>query len=187
MNDNGTHMHLTSTQINQSSIIWVLVADGRSAKIYRYHKNKKIMPMRDSKRRPYDEVMKSHDLTLVPGMAFQAESLDDFQVGHDGRGSLVGGQNAGHNTCEPHLDIHDEVKQNLVVEISAALKKACTDKSFDHLVIAASAKILGALRQHLDADILNCVIGEISKDFTDDKNHALLAHLQKTFATAHIA
>ncbi len=146
-----------------------------------------MMPMRDSKRHPYDEVMKSHDLTLVLGMEFQAESLDDFQVGHDSRGSLVGGQNAGHNTCEPHLDIHDEVKQNLVLAIAVKLRQACTDKSFDYLVIAAPPQILGALRQHLDADVLSSVIGEIPKDFTNDKNHALLAHLQETLTEARVA
>jgi protein required for attachment to host cells len=180
-------MHLDSAQINQASIIWVLVADGASAKIYRYHKNKAVMPMRDTKRRPYDEIMKSHDLTLVPGMEFKAESLDDFQVGHDGRGSLIGGQTSAHNTCEPHLDIHAEVKQNLVLAIAVKLKKACADKSFDHLVIAASPQILGALRQHLEAGVLSRVIGEIPKDFTNDKNHALLAHLQDALTEAHVA
>ncbi len=180
-------MHLNSVEISQAAIIWVLVADGGRAKIYRYHKNKAVMPMHDSKRRPYDEVMKSHDLTLVPGMEFNAESLDDFQVGHDGRGSKIGGARPGHNTCEPHLNIHDEVKQNLVAEVVLKLKQAHQHKNFDHLVIAATAKVLGAFRKHLDSDVLGAVIGEITKDFTNDKNHALLAHLRETLVQAHVA
>ncbi len=180
-------MDLHLAQIGQSSVIWILVADGGHAKIYRYHQYKAIMPMHESKRSPYGEAMKSHDLTLVPGMEFVAESLDDFNVGHDDRGSFIGGHPSGHNTCEPHLDIHDEVKQNLVKEIAKKLKQACNDKQFDHLVIAASPKILGALRLHLDTHVLDCVIGEIPKDFTNDKNHALLAHLQNTLAEARVA
>lgn len=179
-------MHLNSAQIQQSSIIWVLVADGGRAQIYRYHQHKALMPMHDSKREPYEQEIKRHELTPVPDMTFEVESLNDFQVGHDGRGSKIGGARPGHNTCEPHLDIHDEVKQNLVKEIADKLKHACETKAFDHLVIAASPQILGALRTHLNAAVQNCVIAETDKDFTNDKNHALLAHLQKTFAGAHI-
>jgi len=179
-------MHLNSAQIAQSSIIWVLVADGGRAQIYRYHQHIKLMSMHDFKRKPYEREIKRHELTPVPNMKFDAESLRTFQVGHDDRGSKVGGARPGYNTCEPHLDIHDEVKINLVKEISDALKHARDIRSFDHLVIAASPKILGALRLHLGPAVLRCVIAEIDKDFTNDKNHALLAHLQETLAEAHI-
>jgi protein required for attachment to host cells len=179
-------MRLNSAQIEQASIIWVLVANGGRAQIYRYHPNKALMPMHDSKREPYEQEMKRHELTPVPEMTFQAESLKDFQVGHDSRGSKIGGVSPGHNTCEPHLDIHDEVKQNLVKDITDKLKHAYETKAFDHLVIAASPKILGALRLHLGTAVSGHVIAEIDKDFTSDKSHALLAHLQETFAGAHI-
>ncbi len=179
-------MHHDPAQIIQSSIIWVLVADGGRAQIYRYHKNKEMMPMHDSKRKPYEQEMGRHELTPVPGMELKAESLSDFQVSHDGRGTLIGGQHSAHNTCEPHLDIHDEVKQNLVLAVAAKLKQAHMDKAFDRLVIAAPPKILGALRKMLDVTVLSCVIAEIDKDFTKDKNHTLLAHLQETLIEAHV-
>jgi len=35
-------MHLNSAQIEQASIVWVLVANGAQAQIYQYHKNKKM-------------------------------------------------------------------------------------------------------------------------------------------------
>jgi protein required for attachment to host cells len=119
-------------------------------------------------------------------MELKAESLSDYQVSHDDRGSLIGAQHSAHNTCEPHLDIHDEVKQNLVVVIASKLKQARMEKSFDHLVIAAPPKILGALRKMLDDSVLSCVIAEIDKDFTNDKNHALLVHLQETLTEARV-
>ena len=179
-------MHLNAAQIEQSSIVWVLVADGGRAEVYRYHRHKEIVPMRDTQRQPYDEKMKSHELIPVPGMTLEVESLSDFQINPDSRGSLVGGQNGGRNSCEPRLNIHDEVKQNLVNAIALKLGQAYRDKSFDHLVIAAPPKILGILRHQLDDAVLSHVIAEIDKDFTNDKNHALLAHLQKTLTAAHI-
>ncbi len=179
-------MHLDSAQIQQSSIVWVLVANGEHTQIYRYHKNRDVTPMRESEKYSYDD-KNHHELTPVPGMALTAESPDNYHVGHDQRGSFIGGNNSAHNTCEPHLDIRDEIKQNLVTKLVAKLKQACSDKAFDHLVIAASPKILGILRQHLDAGILSRVIAEIPKDFTHDNNHALLAHLQSTLTEARVA
>jgi protein required for attachment to host cells len=179
-------MHLNSAQIKQATIIWVLVANGRCAQIFRYHKNKKIILMHDSIRHPHEDDEEQHELTLVPGMTLEAESLDNFQVGHDGRGSLVGGQFSAHNTCEPHLDIRDEIKQNLVSEIVIKLKQANESRAFDQLVIVASPKILGLLRQHIGDEISGRVIAEIAKDFTNDDTHVLLAHLQKSMNEIHI-
>jgi len=184
---NGSFMHLTTTQIQQSPIIWVLVANGDQAQVYRYHKNKEIMPIHESKKHSAYEEKEHHDLTPVPGMALKAESLDDFQVGHDQRGSFIGGQSSAHNTAEPHLDIRDEVKQDLVIAIVKKLNQSCSIKAFDQLVIAASPKILGALRQSLDAGVLSRVIAEMPRDFTNDTTHALLSHLQNTLTEARVA
>jgi len=179
-------MHLNSAQIEQASIIWVLVADGEHAQVYRYHKNKKIVPMHDSKRHPYDETKNGHDLTPVPGMAFQAESLNDFEARRDERGSVIGQQYSGKNTCEPYADLCDDIAQNLVTKVASKINHYCKTGAFDNLVIAAPLKIMGALKQQLNPPTINCVIAEIDKDFTNDKNHALLAHLQETFAEAHM-
>jgi len=181
-------MHLNSAQIQkQSSVIWILVANGKHAQIYHYHKNQAVMPMHEPQWHSANQDKEHHELTLVPGMTLTAESPGDFDVSHDGSGSLVGGQNAGHNSCEPHLDIHDEIKQNLVMTIVAKLKQARQNGDFDRLVIAASPKILGLLRRHLPIEVVAHVLTEIPKDFTHDQNAALLAHLQETLAKACIA
>jgi protein required for attachment to host cells len=180
-------MRLNSAQIGQSSIIWILVANGEDAKVYRYHKDRAAMPMHEPRKHPYYEEKERHELTTVPGMELKAESLDDFQDRHERRDLFIGGQNSAHNAPEPNLDIRDEVKQNLATAIATKLKQACADKNFDHLVIAASPKILGLLRQRLGIEVLDRVIAEIPKDFTHDKNHALLAHLQNTLTQAQVA
>ncbi len=180
-------MALNTALKTANSIIWVLVADGGHANIYRYQRNKAVERMRDSRRLPYDEKMHSHALTPVPDMQLNAELLHDFQVGHDSRGAKIGGTPPGHNTSEPHLNIHDEVKQNLILHLAAKLNQAFTIKSFDYLIIAAPAKIMGALRQHCGAAVMGSVIAEVDKDFTKEGNHALLVHLQTTLEHVHLA
>ena len=181
-------MHLKSQQIlQQLPVIWILVADGGHAIVYRYHKNKGLMAMHEPQWHSANKDIKHHELTVVPDMALKAESLNDFQVSHDDSGSMVGGSNSAHNNVEPHLDIHDEVKQNLVMAIAAKLQQANMDKKFDRLVIAAPAKILGLLRKHLDAEVMARVIAEVPKDYTHDAREALLAHLQETLTEAHVA
>ena len=183
----GAFMVLNSAQIKeQFPVIWVLVADGGRAHVYRYHRNKATMPMHEPQWHSTNQDIPHHELTAVQGMDVTAEPLADFQVSHDGRGLLVGGQNAGHNSCEPHLDIHDEVKENLVVAMAEKLKRASQENAFDQLVIAAPPHILGLLRRHLAAEVMTRVIAEVPKDFTFYPPNALLSHLQETLTAAHV-
>ena len=180
-------MPLQPSEIRQHTpAIWILVADGGRAQIYRYHHNKAVMPMHEPQWHATNSNKEHHELTPVEGLAFTAESLKDFQVSHDGSGSLIGG-NSAHNSVEPHLDVHDEVKQNLVMAVVAKLKQACDNHDFDQLVIAASPKILGYLRRHLPVEVIARVIAEIPKDFTKAPTDVLLAHLQETLTAAHVA
>jgi len=180
-------MHLNSAQAQKlSPVIWILVADGGRAQIYRYHRDKAVMPMHEPQWHSSNQEKERHELTPVPDMAFTAESRDDFQVSHDGRGSLIGGQNAAHNSCEPHLDIHDEIKQNLAVAVVAKLKQACQENAFDQLVIAASPHVLGLLRRHLPVEVTARIIAEIPKDFTRYPTDILLSHLQETLTEARV-
>jgi len=179
-------MHLNFAQIDQSSVIWILVADGDLAQVYRYHKNKAVIPMHESKRNPYDKMIKSHDLTPILGMAFQAESLSEYEIKRDERGSLIAQQYSGQSTHQPYDDMCEEIAQNLVTKVASKLNHYCKTKAFDKLVIAAPAKIMVAIKRQLNPDTLSCVVAEIDKDFTNDKSHALLAHLQDIFEEARI-
>jgi protein required for attachment to host cells len=179
-------MQLNSLTLEQASIVWVLVADPWQAQIYRYHHNKRTMPMHDSKRRPYEEDIKHHDLTPVSGMAFHAEAPDDFQVERDERGSPIATQDSGSNG-EPYSNLCDELTQKLVKKVADKLKHALAAKAFDQLIIAAQPEIAEAYQQQLDPSVVDRVIAEIDKDFEHDKKRALLAHLQNTFVEARVA
>jgi len=180
-------MHLNSAQISKAlPVLWILVADGGRAQIYRYHKNKAVMPMHEPQWHSSNQDIPHHQLTPVADTAFTSEPIGDFQVSHDGSGSLIGGQNAAHNSCEPHLDIHDEVKQNMVMAIAAKLKQASNNHEFDQLIIAASPHILGLLRRHLAVDVIARIIAEAPKDFTHYPTDDLLTHLEQTLPDAHV-
>lgn len=145
------------------------------------------MPMHQPQWHSTNSDKTHHELTPVEGMTLTAESRDDFQVSHDAIGSLVGGQNGGHNSVQPHLDIHDEIRQDFVLAIAEKLKQACQKNEFNRLVIAASPKVLGLLRQHMSTDVVARVIAEIPRDFTHEPTDILLAHLQETLTKAHVA
>jgi protein required for attachment to host cells len=162
------------------STTWVLVADGGCAQAYLFHQNKNVVPMHEPQWHSTNQDMIHHTLTPVPGMNFVAETLDNFHVSHDDSGTLIGGPSAAHNSCVPRLDIRDEVKQNLASAIAEKLNHACQNRQFDHLVLAASPKTLGRLRQDLSADVTDRILAEIPKDFTHTPPQELLAHLQET-------
>ena len=131
-------------------------------------------------------MVKSHDLKPVSGMVFRAESLSDFEIERDELGSLIGVQYAGYRTYEPYVDVCDEIAQNLVTRVSSRINHYHKTKAFDHLVIIAPLKILGAFRQQLNPPTLDCVIAEIEKDLTNDNSRVLLSHLKESFAGSHI-
>jgi len=143
------------------------------------------MPVHEAKEYSAHTAKPRHEMTAIPAMNFVAEPLSDFNVGHDKRGSFIGG-NSAHNTAEPHLDIRDEVKHDLMATVAEKLNLACTKKAFDKLILVAPPRILNELKKHLHPDTARCVISEVAKDYSHDQNEALLAHLQNTLADAHI-
>ncbi len=169
-------MTAQQAKIERSSTTWILVANGQSAQVYRYHNNDKLTSI---------DHVRSPVLEVIPDMTFHGESLKDFHVGHDARGSKIGG-NSAHNTCEPHLDIRDEVKQNMIIDIASKLKHACEINLFNNLVVVASPKVLGVLRRKMNANLRHCVIAEINKDFTSDTQEILLVHLHEVLSTMHL-
>lgn len=180
-------MSINHLHIRQPSVTWVLVANGAEARVYRYRKNATIIPLRRNRNYLAPFVRSNqHELTLLPDMVINAEPLSDFQVGYGSRGSFEGGQFSTRNMAEAHVDIRDEVKQNLVAKISEKLAQACSNRAFHHLIIVAGPKILGALRRDLNFDVLDCVIAEIDKDFTHDNPDELAVHLENALTEQRI-
>ena len=112
--------------------------------------------MHDSKREPYGKEMERHELTPVPEMKFGP-------------------------TVSP--DITNEA---IISQVAHNLNASFEAHAFDCLIVAAPPEILAALTLQLAPAVRTSIAADIDKNFTEDKSRALLDHLKKTLAVAHI-
>ena len=76
--------------LKKDPITWILVADGKAAQIYvRGMREKKVPTGSGAMHRHYDE-SSVEGLTLVPGMAWKAESAAIYETGPDRLGRVEG-------------------------------------------------------------------------------------------------
>jgi len=80
------------------------------------------------------------------------------------------GSPSGHKSAFDDTDWHELAKERFASDLADRLYKQAHSGAFDHLVIVAAAKTLGALRAELHQEVSNKVIAEIDKDLT---NHPL--------------
>jgi protein required for attachment to host cells len=168
-------------------ITWVLVADGKQAQVYECRKVTLKFPLGGANKHHYVNEKSGHELVPVSNMALEAESIDDYQIGHDRRGTSSSSNSPTHNTYEPHGDIKEELKRRFTKTIADKLQHACTEKLFDRLVLVAPAKMIGGLREQLAANVRDHIAAVLSKDLTHYQVHELLPHLQDTLAEAQVA
>lgn len=168
-----------------SQITWIVVADSKSAQIYQYDKSDKVIPIGEHSHHFFEE-KHGYVLVPVPDGALKPETMDDYQISHAGRGSGIGFGSSTPNSYEPQGNIKEELRRRLTKNIAAQLEKAHAAKSFQRLVLAAPAKLIGELRKQLPPAVQECVAAVLPRDLTRYEPPALLAHLQDTLAQANI-
>lgn len=80
------------------------------------------------------------------------------------------GSPSGHKSAFDDTDWHELAKERFASDLADRLYKKAHSGAFDHIVIVAAAKTLGALRAELHQEVTRKVIAEIDKDLT---NHPL--------------
>ncbi|WP_324753962.1 host attachment family protein [Roseovarius sp. Pro17] len=80
------------------------------------------------------------------------------------------GSPQGHRSAFDDTDWHELAKERFASDLADRLYKQAHRGAYDHLVIVAAARTLGALRSELHLEVTNKVIAEIAKDLT---NHPL--------------
>jgi protein required for attachment to host cells len=171
-------MHAYTQPIPSKPIWWILVTDGGHLGIYECRHVEKIISLGGTGKHTYQSRKMEWELQPLPNMFRSAESVKDYQLGHDRRGSVFGSAASVRHTVEPHLDARDEVKHHLVRSIAATLQRASSEKRFTHLIVAAPAKMLGDLREHFGPSLMKLVAAELPKDLTRCPEHELLSHLK---------
>ena len=66
----------------------------------------------------------------VPNGAMEAESINDYQLGHDRRGTASSSNSPTHNTYEPHGDIKEELKRRFTKTLGEQAGKSLRGKTF---------------------------------------------------------
>jgi protein required for attachment to host cells len=167
-------------------ITWVLIADGQQAKIYDCLKAIRRMPLAGANKHHYYDEKSGHELVPVLGGVLNAESINDYQIGHDLRGRSSSSNSPTHNTYEPHGNIDAELDRRFIENIASKLHHASEEKFFDQLVLVAPAKVLGELEKFLPADVKGLVVAKLAKDLMPYQGNILMEHLHDTLGEAHI-
>lgn len=103
----------------------------------------------------------------------QADSRDgDLKT--DAAGQKPGGSSAG------ETDYHQQAEDRFAVDAAAMLNRDALAHKFSKLIVIASPKTLGALRQHFHKETQARIVAEIPKDLVghpvDKIEAALVAH-----------
>ncbi len=164
----------------KTPVTWILVADGRSAKIYVRKPVTKTIPIAGNAKHSQSMEVHMRELVAVRGMEWEAASADEYEVGRDRLGRVFESANPARHMSEPHVDVYEEIKRKLMRDVAGRLNDAKVKRKFHRLALIAPAKMLGEIRKHLDEPTLKSVVSEVPKDLTHFNASTLAAHLEGT-------
>jgi protein required for attachment to host cells len=179
-------MSQQAIHVQRPLVTWVLIADATQAQIYGCTKNLRQTPLGGANPHHYYDEKSGHELIPAVNGLLKAESIDDYQIGHDRRGTASSSNSSARNTFEPHGDIKGELKRRFAESIASKLQQAYAEKLFDQLVLVAPPKMIGELREHLPPDLHNVIVASLSKDLMPFHGQELMTRLHTTLAEAHV-
>jgi len=177
----------TTLSPHHTPVTWIIVADGKEAHFYDYRKVERDVPLGGTTKFHYTQKKSTHALVPIPSGNMEAETINDYQIGHQRRGMSGTSFASQQNTYEPTGNTKEELKRRFVRTIAAKLDRLCYDKAFDRLIIAAPAKIIGELREQLPEAVQKCIVAVLPKELTAYEGQILLSHLEDTLEEAHSA
>jgi len=98
-------------------------------------------------------------------------------LGADRPGRTHDSAGAGRHAMAPPADWHGVEKERFAKEITAMVNTAALENKFEGVILVAPPRVLGDLRQALNAQATAKVTGEIGKDLTQLSVHELGPHL----------
>lgn len=141
-------------------VIWVLIADGQRARVYRANGRGK-------------------DLTPALDREFVGNRQPSRGLGSDRPGRTHDSRSPARHSMEDPTDPQRHEKRRFAREIVAALETERARQAFDQLVIVAPPQALGDIRAELPDALKTVVSAEINKDLTKFGPHELPLHLEE--------
>ena len=86
------------------------------------------------------------------------------EQGTDRPGRYRGGE--GPKSAFEQTDWHQLAEDHFAAEIGSALNRLALENKFNHLILVAPPKVLGAIRTHLRKEATAKIVAEIHKDLT---------------------
>lgn len=142
----------------QQKKIWVLVADGARARIFRKNSTK---------------------LENALGQDFVGENLKESTLGTSKPGRAFESNYSGRHAYAPHTDWHQHQKDLFAKELCDILEAAAQKAEFDELIMISPPETLGNLRGHLSKAVSSKITAEISKDVTKLTESDLMSFLER--------
>jgi protein required for attachment to host cells len=147
--------------IMKKNITWILVADGKRARIL--HNDGPGL-----------------GLTAVPGGEHSIELKPSREMTSDKPGRTQESATSSRHAIEPRVDWHRFEKTKFAQSMAKILDEAGARGSFDRLVLVAPPRTLGDLRAALADTTRARVSAEIDKDLTHEPLNALARRLGET-------
>lgn len=157
---------------------WVLIADGKHAKIYKRVISEKHIPIGgDSGQTSYRETIVS-ELIPIENMEWKAEPETEYEKGRNKTGMVFESASPARSMSEPHLYISDVIRQKFVQSVAKKLNEASKTSSFSNLVLVAPVRTLSEFKKNLDEQVLAKIKIECPKDLTRHHGKELLKQLK---------
>ena len=132
----------------QNGPAWFLLADGRRARV-----------LIEERRGAQLQAPPDWNLEIGPDELYDPQ--DRPPRSYDRVGS-------GRHAMDKGRSLHEQEEQNFLKRVAERVGEAEKRKQFDHLVIAAPPRALGALREMLPAPVRSRIRAETPKDLLDE-------------------
>lgn len=146
---------------------WIVVADGKRAKIVRFGKERRLFLENAF---PFEWI--NAELCAI-GAAPEAP-------GSAGADTIGGRRYRMPARSEPHR----EAKRHFAEELAGLLSQEREDQQYDHLVLIAAPTTLGDLRAALGPAVANCIVATSNKDLTKASDKELTTHVKELLRDA---
>jgi protein required for attachment to host cells len=144
--------------VTKKSTVWILVCDGARGRIFVNRGRGTGLSEIESAEAPD---------ARVPTRALGADRPGRT---HDASGDR-------RHAMEPLVDWHKFEKERFAKEMAGLVNSAALENKFDRVILVAPPRVLGNLRQALNAQATAKIGGEIGKDLTQVGVHDLGPHL----------
>ncbi len=138
---------------------WFLVADGRRARV-----------LIEAKRGASLEAPADLEMEIGPDETYDPQDRPPRSFDRVG---------SGRHAMDKGRSLHEQEEQNFLKRVADQIGEAEKQKRFDHLVIAAPPRALGALRELLPASVQARIRAETPKDLLDEDAPKLRERLRE--------